>query len=122
MKEIELYDIITLENDEEYTVVKEIKEKDKTYYLLVPVDEEEEPDVENIGCMYHEAVIKNGIEIEIHFSMLDSDIEKAAIKLYSNPFVLSNNNNNNLYKMDDTYHLIYQKTLSKAYLLCDFFP
>ena len=56
MKEIELYDIITLENDEEYTVVKEIKEKDKTYYLLVPVDEEEEPDVENIRIV--EKIIK----------------------------------------------------------------
>ena len=48
MKEIELYDIITLDNKEEYTVIKIIKELEKKYYLLAPVDEEEEPDLENI--------------------------------------------------------------------------
>ena len=48
MKEIELYDIITLDNKEEYTVIKIIKELEKKYYLLAPVDEDEEPDLENI--------------------------------------------------------------------------
>ena len=68
MKEIELYDIITLDNDEEYTVVKEIKEKDKTYYLLVPVDEEEEPDVENIRIVekiIHRRIKKRNIKIRL---------------------------------------------------------
>ena len=48
MKEIELYDIITLDNDEEYTVLKILNDNNKKYYLLAPVDEEEEPDMENI--------------------------------------------------------------------------
>ena len=78
MKEIELYDIITLENDEEYTVVKEIKEKDKTYYLLVPVDEEEEPDVENIRIV--EKVIKDD-KIRI------KDVEKNECKRLSDLFI-----------------------------------
>lgn len=78
MKEIELYDIITLENDEEYTVVKEIKEKDKTYYLLVPVDEEEEPDVENIRIV--EKIIKDD-KIKI------KDVEKNECKRLSDLFI-----------------------------------
>ena len=78
MKEIELYDIITLDNDEEYTVVKEIKEKDKTYYLLVPVDEEEEPDVENIRIV--EKIIK-GDKIKI------KDVEKNECKRLSDLFI-----------------------------------
>ena len=78
MKEIELYDIITLDNDEEYTVVKEIKEKDKTYYLLVPVDEEEEPDVENIRIV--EKIIKDD-KIKIKY------VEKNECKRLSDLFI-----------------------------------
>ena len=48
MKEIELYDIITLEDDTEYTALKMINKNEKKYCLLAPVDEEEEPDMENI--------------------------------------------------------------------------
>ncbi len=48
MKEIELYDIITLEDDTEYTVLKMIDKNEKKYCLLASVDEEEEPDMENI--------------------------------------------------------------------------
>ena len=63
MKEIELYDIITLENNEEYTVLKILKENNKKYYLLAWVDEDEEPDMENIKIV--EEKIKNDkIEIE----------------------------------------------------------
>ena len=62
MKTIELYDIITLDNDEEYTVIKIFNENGKKYYLIAPVDDEEEPDVENIKIV--KALEKNG-EIEI---------------------------------------------------------
>ena len=48
MKEIELYDIITLEDDTEYTALKMINKNEKKYCLLAPVDEEEELDMENI--------------------------------------------------------------------------
>lgn len=48
MKKIELYDIITLEDNTEYTVLKMLQEENKQYCLLAPVDEEEEPDMEAI--------------------------------------------------------------------------
>ena len=64
-------------------------------------------DTDNIDCMHHESVTKNGIEIELHFRMLDSDMDKKVLQLYSDPFKLSKIDNKNLYKMDDTYHLIY---------------
>lgn len=58
MNEIELYDIITLDNDEEYTILKMINENGKKYYLLAPVDEEEEPDLDNVKIV--EEVFENG--------------------------------------------------------------
>lgn len=48
MKEIELYDIITLGDDSEYVVLKILKENNKKYYLIAPVDKEEEPDMEKV--------------------------------------------------------------------------
>ena len=66
-----------------------------------------EPDIDNLDCMHHEAVIKNGIEIELHFRMLDSDMDKASLKLFESPFELCDKNENNLYYFSDTYHLIY---------------
>ena len=57
MKNIELYDIITLDNDEEYTVLKILNEGGKEYLLLAWVDEEEEPDMEKIKIV--EKVIEN---------------------------------------------------------------
>ena len=58
MENIELYDIITLDNNEEYSVIKILEEEGKKYYLLAWVDEEEEPDLENIKIV--EKVIENG--------------------------------------------------------------
>ena len=43
MKQIELYDILTLSNNKEYTVLRMIDLEDKTYYLLAEIDEEENP-------------------------------------------------------------------------------
>ncbi len=48
MKEIELYDIITLKDNTEYAVLKILNYQGKKYYLLAPVDEEEEPNMEEI--------------------------------------------------------------------------
>ena len=66
MNKIETYDIITLENDDEYTVIKIIEEKEKKYYLLARVDENEEPDMENVIIV--EEMIEDGnvkiVEIE----------------------------------------------------------
>ena len=58
MKNLELYDIITLDNDEEYTILKILNEKENKYYLLAKVDEEEEPDMENIKIV--QEVLENG--------------------------------------------------------------
>lgn len=51
MKEIEIYDILTLEDDKEYTVIKKIEENNKTYYLIAPIDESETPNLEEIKIM-----------------------------------------------------------------------
>ena len=64
-------------------------------------------DTDNLDCMHHEAVIKNGIEVELHFRMLDSDMDKSALKLFESPFKLCDRNENNLYYFESTYHLIY---------------
>ena len=65
------------------------------------------PDKDNLDCMHHEAVEKNGIEVELHFRMLDSDMDKASLKLFESPFELCDRSDNNLYYFSDTYHLIY---------------
>ena len=46
MNKIELYDILTLNNNEEYTVLEITEKNDKRYLLLSPVDEAEEPNFE----------------------------------------------------------------------------
>lgn len=48
MKKIELYDIITLKDKTEYTVLKMLNDEGNLYYLLAPIDEDEEPDMELI--------------------------------------------------------------------------
>ena len=48
MKKIELYDIITLEDNTEYTILKMLSEGNKNYCLLAPVDEDEEPNMEEL--------------------------------------------------------------------------
>ncbi len=58
MNPIEVYDIITLNNKEEYTVIKILNESGKKYYLLSKVNEEEEPDLENIKIV--EEITENG--------------------------------------------------------------
>lgn len=39
---IELYDILTLENNKQYTVVKHLPYNNQDYYFLIEVDEDEE--------------------------------------------------------------------------------
>ena len=48
MKELELYDIITLDDNTEYTIMQMIMYKNRKYCLIAPIDKEEEPDLENI--------------------------------------------------------------------------
>lgn len=63
--------------------------------------------VEPIDCMHHVSFKKNGIEVEVHFNMLDSSVDKSWLKLFNNPFELSNNISDSLYEFKPTYHLIY---------------
>ena len=48
MKEIELYDIITLENNKEYTVLRLLELDENTYYLLSKIDDDETPNLEEL--------------------------------------------------------------------------
>ena len=58
MKDIELYDIISLKNGKDYTVIRMIEENEKMYLLLAGVDENEEPDIHDIRIV--EEITKNG--------------------------------------------------------------
>lgn len=80
MKEIELYDIITLADQTEYTVLKKLKNHDKEYFLLASVDEEEEPDMENIKIV---EVIKEDDKIIVQEEE-DEDRLKEFSKLFLN--------------------------------------
>ena len=48
MNKIELYDILTLNNNEEYTVLEIIDKIEKRYLLIAPIDENEEPNFDNL--------------------------------------------------------------------------
>ena len=58
-------------------------------------------------CMHHYGYKKNGIEVELHFNMFDPDCDKSWIKLFDNPFVLSECIDKSLYEFKPTYHLLY---------------
>ena len=51
--------------------------------------------------------MKNGIEIELHFNMIESDADREWIKLLANPFELADNVDKSLYEFKPTYHFIY---------------
>ena len=48
MNKIELYDIITLDDDKDYSVTRIIDLENETYYLLTEVDNEENPNFDNM--------------------------------------------------------------------------
>ncbi len=50
---------------------------------------------------------KNGLSIEVHYCLFDESIDKSWNKYFNNPFDSAIKLNDNLYKLDDTYHLIY---------------
>ena len=64
-------------------------------------------DTNGVDCTHHIGLIKNNIEVELHFNMIDSDKNKKWINLFKDPFKLSNLENESLYKLNDTYHFIY---------------
>ena len=73
MKEIELYDIITLRDNSEYAVLQMLYHEEDKYYLLAPVDEDEEPDMENIKIVKeikidNRIIITEEIEVVVAFA------------------------------------------------------
>ena len=81
MKKIENYDIITLDNGEEYTLFKRIKENGKTYDMLIGIDEDEMPIIDDIKLV-EEKEEKN----EIIFKEIST---KEEIKKVSKLFLIS---------------------------------
>ena len=47
---------------------------------------------------HHIGLMKNNIEVELHFNMFDPDCDKSWIKLFNNPFELCNNVDSSLYE------------------------
>ena len=64
MKEIEVYDILTLDNDEEYIVIKKTTYSGKEYLLLSPIDKKENLDLENIKIV-EKVMEDNELTVEI---------------------------------------------------------
>lgn len=58
MKPVELYDILTLEDDKSYTIANMLEHENKTYLYLIEVNEEEDLIEEN--QLIVQRVIKNG--------------------------------------------------------------
>ena len=80
MKELELYDIITIDNDKEYTILKNTNFNDRKYYLIAPVNKEEEIDAENIKIV--EEIKKEG-KIMIQ-EVINEETLKALSKIFLN--------------------------------------
>ena len=81
MEQIELYDIITLEDEMEYAVLKILENQGKKYLLLAPVDEEEEPDMEAIKIV--EEVMEN------NKTMIQEEEDEERLKELSKLFLSS---------------------------------
>ena len=79
MKELELYDIITLNNDSEYTILKMTEYLGKKYYLIAPVDKEENPDMENIKIV--EEIKREGL------IMIEEETKAANLEALSKIFL-----------------------------------
>lgn len=78
MKEIENYDIITLINGMDYTVLQAIMHEGKKYYLLAPVDDEEEPNLEKLKIV-EEVKIENKVTIT---EKIDEKLREDLAKLF----------------------------------------
>lgn len=82
MKPMELYDILTLENDKEYTIANMVEYKDSTYLYLLEVDKNEEI-LEGTGTIVRR-IIKDGEEAVEKVN--DNGEYKEVAKLFFNLF------------------------------------
>lgn len=71
MKKIELYDILSLSDDKEYTVLRIMELNDKTYYLLSEIDKEENPNLEKMKIVEN---IDNKKLVEVNDKKLLSEL------------------------------------------------
>lgn len=78
MKKIEVYDIITLNNRDEYVVLKKDERNNHKYYVLSLVDKTEEPDFDNLTIV--EEIIK-GDDILIE-ELKDKELISAIAKSF----------------------------------------
>lgn len=82
MKDLELYDILTMSNGKEYSVVRMLDLDDKTYYLLSEIDEDEMPNLLETKIVEFEGTIAKEVEDgkllkelkELFISALDADV------------------------------------------------
>ncbi len=66
-----------------------------------------EMDNSSEDCMHHIAYKKDGIEVELHFNMLDSNVDKNWLKIFNNPFEVANNVDKSSYEFKPTYHMLF---------------
>ena len=82
MKPMEIYDILTLENDKDYTIANMVEYKDSTYLYLIEVDSNEEI-IEDSQCIV-KRIIKEGEEaVE---KVTDNEEYKEVAKLFFDLF------------------------------------
>ncbi len=86
MKGIELYDILTLDNNEQYTITAKLEKNNKIYLMLVGIDEEENPIPEKSKIV--EFVISNftikEIEDKDELKLITLELSKDTIKELNN--------------------------------------
>ena len=56
---------------------------------------------------HHLSFKYKNVEVELHFNMFDENVSKAWLKYFKNPFSLTNDNIDFLYKFNDTSHFLY---------------
>ena len=54
METVELYDILTLSNNKEYTVLRKLDIDNKKYYLLSEIDSEENPIIDSLKIVEYD--------------------------------------------------------------------
>ncbi len=62
---------------------------------------------DNEDCMHHIGLTKNGLNVEVHFSMFDGDENKKWIEMFKEPFNVCEIDYEYRYKFMDTYHFVY---------------
>ena len=64
-------------------------------------------DTSTSDCMHHIGLMKNGIEVELHYTMFDPDNNKSWIELFKDPFSLCIVKDAYLYEFKPIYHFLY---------------